>query len=191
MAEMNRIGARVTRIRESRKLSREELAERAEFPPELIARIESGEHVPSLAPLIKLARVLGVRLGTFLDDQDYLGPVVARAGDRRKLLRLSGKGQATRSDLDFFPLATGKASRHMEPFLIDILPSPADPIIPSAHEGEEFIHVLSGAVEVSYGKESYHLEEGDSIYYDSIVPHHVQGTNGAAARILAVVYTPV
>ena len=34
--------------------------------------------IPSLAPLIKIARVLGVRLGTFLDDQDEVGPVVCR-----------------------------------------------------------------------------------------------------------------
>ena len=32
----------------------------------------------SLAPLIKIARVLGVRLGTFLDDQDEVGPVVCQ-----------------------------------------------------------------------------------------------------------------
>jgi transcriptional regulator with XRE-family HTH domain len=191
MDEMNRIGAKVTHIRESRKLSRQELVDRAELGAELIAQIEAGEHIPSLSPLIKIARVLGVRLGTFLDDQEQLGPVVARAGDRRKLMRISGKGQTDRSDLDFFALAPGKTSRHMEPFLIDIQAAAGGRIVPSAHEGEEFIHVLSGAVEIAYGKESYRLGEGDSIYYDSIVPHLVHTANGTTARILAVVYTPV
>ena len=44
---------------------------------------------------------------------------------------------------------------------------------------------------ISYGKATYLLEEGDSIYYDSIVPHHVHAYEGQAAKILAVVYTPI
>jgi quercetin dioxygenase-like cupin family protein len=61
----------------------------------------------------------------------------------------------------------------------------------STHEGEEFIHVLDGAVEVEYGKETHALAAGDSIYYDSIVPHQVRAAAGEPARILAVVFAPV
>ena len=61
----------------------------------------------------------------------------------------------------------------------------------SSHEGEEFIMVMEGTMEISYGKNTYLLEEGDSIYYDSIVPHHVHGYQGQAAKILAVIYTPI
>ena len=52
-------------------------------------------------------------------------------------------------------------------------------------------HFLEGYVEINYGKNTYVLEKGDSIYYDSIVKHHVHGYNGQKARILAVVYTPI
>ena len=45
--------------------------------------------------------------------------------------------------------------------------------------------------EKSYGKYTYLLEEGDTIYYDSIVPHHVHAFEGQEARILAVIYTPI
>jgi len=55
---------------------------------------------------------------------------------------------------------------------------------------EEFIYVLEGIVEINYGKNTYILEEGDSIYYDSIVAHHVHAGAGSTAKILAVVYTP-
>lgn len=61
----------------------------------------------------------------------------------------------------------------------------------SAHEGEEFIMVLKGTLEINYGKYTYLLEEGDTIYYDSIVPHHVHAFEGQEARILAVIYTPI
>ena len=51
--------------------------------------------------------------------------------------------------------------------------------------------VLKVMVEITYGKNTYVLEEGDTIYYDSIVPHHVHAYEGQAARILAVIYTPI
>ena len=51
--------------------------------------------------------------------------------------------------------------------------------------------IVKGIMEISYGKNTYLLEEGDSIYYDSIVPHHVHAYEGQAAKILAVIYTPI
>ncbi len=190
MAEKNRIGTKVTQLRESRKLTRQELAERTEFPEEMIGRIESGEWIPSLSPLVKIARVLGVRLGTFLDDQENIGPIVTREDHRRATLRFSGRSRGKRPELDFFALAADKTGRHMEPFLIDVHALPAKEIVLSAHEGEEFIYVLAGEVEISYGKETYLLRERDSIYYDSIVSHNVRCHGDRDARILAVVYAP-
>ena len=68
MAVDTRIGEKVATVRESLGLSCEELAERSGCDVAVIERIEAGELVPSLAPLIKISRALGVRLGTLLDD---------------------------------------------------------------------------------------------------------------------------
>jgi transcriptional regulator with XRE-family HTH domain len=190
MSEQSGVGLKVAQVRESRNISRQELAERAELTEQMINRIETGELIPSLSPLIKIARVLGVRLGTFLDDQEQIGPVITRAGERPKRVSFAEKGRAGHSDLDFYALAADKTGRHMEPFVVDIHPSSEGEIVLSAHEGEEFIFVLSGTIEVSYGRETYLLEEGDSIYYDSIVSHNVHCKSDVDARILAVVYTP-
>ena len=92
--------------------------------------------------------------------------------------------------MEYHSLAKQKAGRHMEPFIIDIQPSEEKNFKLSAHEGEEFIYVMEGEVEIEYGKEKYNLKVGDSIFYDSIVEHHVHGATGKSARILAVVYTP-
>ena len=78
----------------------------------------------------------------------------------------------------------------MDPFIIDIHPSSEEEVKMSSHEGEEFIFVLNGNVEIKYGKDTYLLKEGDSIYYDSIVAHHVHSYGTDNAKILAVVYTP-
>jgi transcriptional regulator with XRE-family HTH domain len=189
MAADTHVGVKVATVRESLGLTREQLAERSACDVAVIERIEAGEIVPSLAPLIKISRALGVRLGTLLDDDTHVGPVVTRADEAESVARLksleTGVGSGT---LDFFSLAEGKTARHMEPFLIDVNPSGDTSL--SGHEGEEFLYVLAGELEVAYGKDVITLHPGDSVYYDSIVPHQVRAAGAVPARILAVVYAP-
>ena len=186
------VGSKIKGLRETKNLSLEEIAERSGLTVEQIASIENDQNLPSLGPLIKIARALGVRLGTFMDDNDALGPVVCRAADREKDSSISFSNGATdaRKHMEYHPLAQQKAGRHMEPFVIDINPEDTPEYQLSAHEGEEFIYVMQGEVEIVYGKETYNLKEGDSIFYDSIVNHHVHGAPGKSAKILAVVYIP-
>ena len=120
----------------------------------------------------------------------------AKIKNIRESKQLSIEEVAERSGLgieqmDYHSLSQDKSGRHMEPFLIEIAPSEeGEDFILSTHEGEEFIYVLNGVVEINYGKNTYILEEGDSIYYDSIVAHHVHAAADNRARILGVVYTP-
>ena len=97
-----------------------------------------------------------------------------------------GAGQG----LDFHALATNKSDRSMEPFVIDVHAPSANGYELSSHEGEEFIYVLSGELEVVHGKETFRIAQGDSVYYDSIVPHHVHSVPNVETRILAVIYAP-
>ena len=170
------VGSKIKGLRETKNLSIEEVAESTGLSVEQINSIENDQNLPSLGPLIKIARALGVRLGTFMDDNDSLGPVVCRAEDREKDSSISFSNGATdaRKHMEYHPLAQQKAGRHMEPFIIDM----------------EFIYVMQGEVEVEYGKEKYSLKEGDSIYYDSIVKHHLHGAPGKFAKILALIYIP-
>ena len=186
------VGSKIKSLRESKNLSVEEVAERSGLSADQIISIETDQNLPSLGPLIKVARALGVRLGTFMDDNDALGPVVTRAADRERDSSISFSNGAAdaRKHMEYHPLAQQKAGRHMEPFVIDINPEDNADFKLSAHEGEEFIYVMSGEVEIVYGKEKYELKEGDSIFYDSIVKHHVHGAPGKSAKILAVVYIP-
>jgi transcriptional regulator with XRE-family HTH domain len=197
-------GERIARLRETHKLTREALAERSNIPVALLATIEDGGFMPDLAPLVKIARALGVRLGSFLDDSNELGPVISRADETKPTVRFSGSAgsqaaastaaASTPGSLNFSALAAGKSGRHMEPFLIDLQASgqaaAKAPVPASSHEGEEFIHVLSGRVAILYGTDRHLLGAGDSIYYDSIVPHQVLAADDKPARILAVVYAP-
>jgi transcriptional regulator with XRE-family HTH domain len=186
------IGEKIKCVREMKNISITEMAERSGLAEEQIVRIEGNEDFPSLAPLIKIARTLGVRLGTFMDDQQELGPVICRKEERTKTEGIGFTNNATTKHkfMSYHALSQDKSGRHMEPFLIDILPAKDAGFIFSTHEGEEFIYVIEGAVEINYGKETYALKEGDSIYYDSIVAHHVHAVNDGSAKILGVIYTP-
>jgi mannose-6-phosphate isomerase-like protein (cupin superfamily) len=187
----NKVGAKVRQLREARGLSVAELAGQCACPVEMLQQIEDGQLAASLAPLIKITRALGVRLGTLLDDDNEIGPVITRAGQASVVTRFSPGGAGNLSGtLEFCSLAAGKSSRHMEPFIIDIDSAAAGEPRLSKHEGEEFIYVLAGEVEIDYGRDRHRLSVGDSIYYDSIVPHQVRAGGDKPARILAVVYAP-
>ncbi len=191
MSEENKLGIKVRQIRENHEMSVEELAAQTHCSSEIIGDIESGELIPSLTPLIKIARALGVRLGTFLDDHPQAGPVMVKSGKSEQVIHFSGKeDHPDVSALDFYPLASGKADRHMEPFIIDVHPPESEDYKLSSHEGEEFIYVMDGEIEILYGQDRYLVSTGDSIYYDSIVPHDLHAYGGNDAKILAVVYTP-
>lgn len=190
MAKQHDLGKKIKQIREAKKVSLDVMVEKTNLEIDQLKKIEKGDVIPSLAPLIKIARALGVRLGTFLDDSDHLGPVVVEAGEHEKGVRFSSQQSGSREHLNFFSLAFDKVGRSMEPFIVEIEPSQQSDYMLSSHEGEEFIYVLEGEVEINYGKELFHLKKGDSIYYDSIVSHNVHAANSNSARILAVVYAP-
>ncbi len=194
MTNANIVGQRIKTIREKRQMSVADLA--AAIPGDaagnvgLIESLERGELVPSLTPLLQIARALGVRLGSFLDDQTGNAVVLTKADSLATTSRFVGSNLGgKRAELAFHSLAANKTDRHMEPFLIDVKPHTGEAIL-STHEGEEFIYVLSGEIEVAYGKEKYRVAAGDSIYYDSIVPHHLHAAGNDEAKILAVVYAP-
>lgn len=184
-----KINQRIRYFMEKRKIDTRTLADATRLDEAFIETMLAEDVYPPLGPLMKIARTLGVRLGTFLDDQECTDPYIVReAGRTNHFSVLAGKNKPTA--LNFYSLGTGKTDRHMEPFYVEILPESARNKPLSSHEGEEWIAVLSGRIEVIYGKETYELGEGDSIYYNSIVPHYVSCLGDEKARIHAVIYIP-
>ena len=121
MDRTNVIGEKVKSLRTAKEISLEELADRTGLAVEQITRIEENIDIPSLAPLVKLARALGVRLGTFLDDQpDEAGPVVCRRGDADDTISFSNNALDAHQHLHYHSLSRSKTDRHMEPFIVDI-----------------------------------------------------------------------
>lgn len=183
------LGKRIKRFRELNEISLDDLAQRTGLDRAFLQSLEDDSVYPSLGPLLKVARGLGVRMGTFLDDELGHDPLIVRLGAREEgLSMLNGKDCPV--DMKFYSLGKGKTDRHMEPFFVEIMPSACSERKLSSHEGEEFIVVHEGVIEVTYGSDVLTLSKGDSIYLNSIVPHHVAASGDSPASIYAVLYFP-
>jgi transcriptional regulator with XRE-family HTH domain len=182
-----KVGQRIRSFREKAELTLNDLAARTGLDEPFLKAIEDEDCYPSLQPLVKIARALGVRLGTFLDDQVSSDPLVVRKAERKEEMVMHPEGREEASHR-FHSLGRGKSDRNMEPFVIEMQPEEGERKL-SSHEGEEFILVQSGRMEIVYGEKRAVLEPGDSAYFNSIVPHYVGATEGPAT-IFAVLYFP-
>jgi len=177
------------KIRELKGFSLEDVMRHSGLDQETIAALENGRVSPSLANLTRISRALGERLGTFLDDQVSEDPLVVRL-EERQADAVPAASRPGADSLVFHSLGRGKTDRHMEPFYVEILPVPEEDVVTSTHEGEEFIVVLAGRIGLEYGEKRVELKEGDSVYYNSVVPHRVMALDGRKAGIYAVIYAP-
>lgn len=187
--QTGKISRRIKEYMEKREMDLDGLSKETGLDVHFLNTMLEKDMFPPLGPLMKIARALGVRLGTFLDDQGGTDPFIVRRAERKTAFSVPG-GPEKSTALNFYALGKGKIDRHMEPFFVEILPDSAVDKKLSSHEGEEFIAVVSGSIEVIYGKESYVLNPGDSIYYNSVVPHYVSCCDGEKAEIHAVIYIP-
>lgn len=145
MAEDNKLGRKITTLREAHHLTCQDLADRCGCDVTVIEKLEAGEVPPSLAPLIKLTRALGVRLGTLMDDDETYGPAYISTDQMEEVERVKSLQTAKDAgDLSYFSLAAGRPSRHMDPFIITVSPTGEATHKLDSHEGEEWLYGMEG-----------------------------------------------
>lgn len=183
-----RVGERIKVLREKKGLSLKDLAEMTGFSTALLSQMENHLVSPSLGTIIKLAGSLEVRVGDFWGETEGEPFTIVRKDERKKVSRFASK-DGVKYGYSYESLGFDKKNRHMEPFIVTLEPATVKTAKTSVHEGEEFIFVLEGEMEVILGNHTDVLYPGDSIYYDSTIPHKVQCHQDKIARILAVLYT--
>ncbi|MFR1641120.1 MAG: helix-turn-helix domain-containing protein [Eggerthellaceae bacterium] len=122
MADDNRLGEKIVTLRTAHHLSSRDLADRCGCDVSIIEGLERGELPASLAPLIKITRALGVRLGTLMDDDENLGPAYIDRDQMEEVERTKSLETTSGGDLNYFSLCRAP-SRHMDPFVITVDPS--------------------------------------------------------------------
>jgi transcriptional regulator with XRE-family HTH domain len=181
------VGERVRAVREGRGLSLQDISMRTDMDVSVLEKIEDGTIAPPLGTVIRLAKALEMKMGYFISGEEDMPYTIVRGDDRKVISRYDSK-KGKQYGYEYESLAPHKQDRHMEPFLVTLVPADTEEER-STHDGQEFIYVLEGVMEVRLGEEIHLLDPGDAIYYDSTVPHLVKchGTN--ATKILAVLYT--
>lgn len=185
---MTAIGQRIRRMREAQALSRDEVSTLVGVSAEHLAELEDGHGLPSVGLVIKLSRVLGSRVDGILHGG---GPMsrpltVCRAGERRTADEEGDTDQGYTFHSLGRPSSPGQG---MEPLLITFVPGQSE-ARPIAHDGQEFVYVLEGRVELLHNGERCTLGPGDSVYLDSTRPHLFRAVGEAPSRAVGVVWSP-
>jgi transcriptional regulator with XRE-family HTH domain len=180
------MGLRVKKAREARGLSIFDVYLRTNIDVDILSQIEEGDSIPPLGTVIKLAKALDLKMGYFISGAEGKAYTIVRRYDRKATSRYDS-GKEKHYGYGYASLAPQKIDIHMEPFLVTLEPSETEEER-SIHDGQEFIFVLHGKMEVRLGEEIHVLEPGDSIYYDSTVPHLVKCHGKNTTYILAVLY---
>jgi len=181
------VGERVKRIRLAKGLSLEDVASRTGYETAMLEQIENDMISPPLGVLVRLSKALDMKMGYLISGGESKPYSIIRKEDRKQISRYASK-KGVRYGYAYESLAPQKKDRTMEPFLVTLEPADQEPE-DSTHDGEEFIFVLDGEMEVKLGEETHVLYPGDCIYYESTIPHLVKTRGDKITRILAVLTT--
>ncbi|GAA1712502.1 XRE family transcriptional regulator [Kribbella yunnanensis] len=172
-----RITRRLRKIRLERGLTLEKVAAAADLSPGYLSRVESGQRVPSIGTLVLLARALDVSVADLAADSERGSPIVKGS-------------EAARYGVQ------GAEVTHLSPpssgMLIEAtrlsLRAGATPPRPARHGGEEWLHVVSGRLELALADELTVLGPGDSAQFLGSVEHVLRGAPDA--DVIVVIASP-
>jgi quercetin dioxygenase-like cupin family protein len=179
------IGVRIRKMREAQDLSPDDVCRMAGLSRERLAAFEEGKEVPSIGVVIKLSRVLGSKVGGLLHGGGFATEelTVSRASEARPGME---QGETEQGYTYRCLTRPGTPGHDMEPFLLTFDPGVTDARA-LAHDGQEFVFVLEGSIELSYEGRRCVLQPGDSAYLDASRPHLFRGLGDSPSRMVAVV----
>ena len=175
-------GERIQQAREWKGFTLSEVSYKTGIEQAVLESAEKGQTVLPLGLLIRVAKALSLRLADIISRGEEPFTIV-RAGEGKCLERFAEDGAGTHG-YEFESLAPKKKSKTMEPFLVTLFPT--EYLQPSSHEGQEFLYVLEGEIEVQLEGKAHRLGPGDAIYYDSVDTHLVKASGDKPAKIVAV-----
>ena len=182
----SKIGERIKNLRIEKEMSIEDVSKQSGISELIISGIEGCTVSPPLGDIISLAKVFKVTVGEIFGDSADSPFCIVRSDNRKTVHRFSSSGKS--GGYSYESLGHQKRNRQMEPFLVTLTPAEVPEVEPNQHIGEEIIFVLQGQVEIRLSDHTDILGPGDSIYYDSNLPHVVSCYGDEPATILAVIY---
>ena len=163
------IGEKLRALRLKKKMGLVELGRHTGLSAAMLSKVERGKLFPTLPTLLRIALVFGVGLENFFSDDQkrHVLAIVRRAQRKRFPERPDGR------DISFYfeSLDFAAVERKLHAYYAEFQPLQPGKARLHHHTGVEFLSVLRGKLELHIGTEEHILESGDSIYFDSSLPH--------------------
>ena len=172
-------GELIKQLRQARSWSEAELAQKTGQTPEFIEQVESDEVSPSVSFILRMAQAMEVDPSTFLGKEEK-----ASIRDRRA----QAYHQRTQQ-YSYVTLTPGAENSHLRAFMITIEPHQAHKPVAYKHDGEEFIYVMEGDLQLTLGTKVKKFKPGESVHFNSDVPHKLKSLSSEPTRCLVVLYT--
>jgi transcriptional regulator with XRE-family HTH domain len=177
----------IKKLRQNQKISLEQLAKNAGLTKGYVSKIENAHKAPPVSTLIKIGRALNVGMDALLADEseppEEINLCIVKRNEGKEVV-----SKGTLPGYNYISLAYKKMDKSMEPYIIE--PAFHEKAVFS-HEGEEFMYVLEGTHEFVYAGKKYLLRKGDSIYFNSRIPHSGRSVGKKQAKILTVTMPPL
>ena len=171
--KIKQIAERLRGLRDVLELTAEDIARDCDISAEEYRLAETGEYDISVSMLQKIARKYG-------EEPKMSSYFLTRAGKGTSIER-------TRA-YKYQSLAAGFINRSADPFIVTVEPKPDnEPIHYNSHTGQEFNLVLEGRMLINIEGKELILNEGDSLYFNSKLPHGMKALDGKTVRFLAVI----
>jgi transcriptional regulator with XRE-family HTH domain len=178
----NELGTRLRELRRARGVSLADVADGTGISPSFLSMVEKGKSDITISRLMRLVHWFGVSIADLVQEPDTSPVQVVRA-DHRRSLRLADERISIQ-------MLAPDGHHAMMP-VINVYDEGGGMADPTRHDGEEFVHVLEGAIELTVGsREPIVLEAGDSAYYRSDVPHSFRNVGAGTARFFGVTTPP-
>lgn len=172
-------GAMVRQLRKARGWSAGELAKKTGQTPDFIEQVELDQMSPPVGFIIRMAQTMEVDPGTFLSKEEQTA-----IRDRR-----AQAFQKRTQNYSYTTLTTDAEESHLRAFMVTIEPQLDHKPVAYKHEGEEFIYVMAGDLELTLGSKVQRFKTGESIRFNSDVPHKLKSISNEQTRCLVVLYT--
>jgi transcriptional regulator with XRE-family HTH domain len=176
------LGARLRRLRKARALSLADVADGTGISASFLSMVEKGQSDITVSRLMRLVHWFGVSVADLVQEPDPSPVQVVRA-DQRRSVRLSDERISIQ-------MLTPDGRHAMMP-VINVYEAGGGMADAARHDGEEFVHVLEGTVELTVGDDDpIVLRAGDSAYYRADVPHSFRNVGRGDARFLGITTPP-
>ncbi len=180
------IGEKLKTLRLKKKLGLVELGRHTGLSAALLSKLERSKLYPTLPTLARIATVFDVGLDHFfMDERKRHVVAVAKKKDRQRFPERPGTSEVA---YFFETLDYGATPRKLNAYYAEFQQIASEKLKPHTHVGAELLYLVSGALIVAIRGQEYELEAGDSIYFDSSVPHTYckSGASPCTALIVTV-----